>query len=270
MDMITLAMAKAYTDSQRLAFVEESKNVVFENVKTDGGWWELNGWTDETPGTIFTVIVDGVEYQRELKSASPYIGGQNRTYLGNPTLNGSYKGATDNGDPFLIDFAWVAEVVQIFTKTPDATISCYLRKETVHTIDQKYIPWDEMPSGDSSGGSQPSVKIINWLQLGDVPDVVFAALEYGESMFATVDVAELWDLMEYGVPTLLEVAPYTIASVTNYQEAAGFKVLGFQVTTTLRGSDNAIVVLNGCIFFNGTSGTNSIRCGCQIIECDEY
>lgn len=129
MDMITLALAKGYTDSKQIASVETTLTKVLE--KEDGFHFD-----DYTPfvnvGTKCIVKFCGETYER-----TAFDEGDGAVGVGNPHLNSQY--GVDTGEPFYISMSSGATF--IFYQTGyTGVIELYVKTEIIHTIDPKYLP----------------------------------------------------------------------------------------------------------------------------------
>lgn len=155
MDITTLALAKAYTDSQRLAYVETGKAVVFQQTEFNIPYDDTDGLAFvemlPSPFTLFLekeyeVVWNGDPYKfvckdctEEFGDPSVYIGGR------------SVFGEEDTEAPFTIIFAnYEGEPfvgVYVPGTTEDVTVSLLISTEieTIHPIDPKYLPGAVLP-----------------------------------------------------------------------------------------------------------------------------
>ncbi len=144
MDVLTLSMINNLKNSGGVGYTEGSKTEILPE-QTIPINEELGGYAlDFIPVAhkVYTVVVDGVEYKCEAKSAT--MQGMDLVVLGNAVL----YGVPGNGEPWYIAyisayqmcaFGWMNE------SNPDPTIAIYEGAETIKPIDQKYLP-------DMSGG----------------------------------------------------------------------------------------------------------------------
>lgn len=134
MDMITLAMAKAYTDSQQLARVENAATVIIPETKVtviDGYAPEFYDRDIPLPnGQECIVIFDGVKYPC---TATIYHGPM--WYAGNGALCGEGE---DNGLPFCIAYEKIHTSLMA-TVSGEHTVYMEI-PEKVKTIDPKFLP----------------------------------------------------------------------------------------------------------------------------------
>ena len=97
MDMLTLAMAKNYSDSKG-GYVERTSELCDNPRTLDAG--VLQGNVAISPaidvGELFAVTINGKRYERRAENG--IIDEVERAYIGN--LN--FVGGSDNGDPFLV------------------------------------------------------------------------------------------------------------------------------------------------------------------------
>lgn len=149
MDMITLAMAKAYSDNQRLAYVEEKETEFFPKTTFEGfqlvDSFDVAVYSVQTSygipveaGKQYTVVFDGVRYKCVAKAK-----GTELSVLGDPSYDpDSSGGITGNGEPFCIWTYPGENYAFIDTTIPGSshTVEIYAAAETVHTIDPKYLP----------------------------------------------------------------------------------------------------------------------------------
>lgn len=149
MDMITLAMAKAYTDSKQLASAETTLTTVFENAsaamvsKVDTSLVES--------GTRCVVEFCGETYER-----TAYVDRDGKIAVGNSYLRG---GESDTGEPFCIwnqtNSVYGIKRASGFT----GEISLYVKTEIIHTIDPKFIPAMDSLTLNGADGKQYKVTV---------------------------------------------------------------------------------------------------------------
>lgn len=165
MDMITLAMAKSYTDSQQLASYECQETVLLPETMIEGLQYQASYGASlvqyesrelyKTIGDLeldrgaeipVTVEYDGVVYNTSLKHLFDEAFQSSSYLIGNRGIVGMPYG-DDTGEPFLwiLDRSTVAVVVM--GEKESATFKVYLKDETIRHIDPKFIPWDAMPGG---------------------------------------------------------------------------------------------------------------------------
>ena len=135
MDMITLAMAKAYADSQRLGHVEPAK-VVLDVGLTDGSNFEFNATGIELKaGETYTVVTESGSFNAVCNGVDGVL-----LYMGNTSLIDPDEGE-NTGENFCVflnqDFgAWFGVAI-------DANGGGFIKvttTETIHPIDPKYLP----------------------------------------------------------------------------------------------------------------------------------
>lgn len=159
MDAVTLALAKAYTNSQRNGYVEYRDIVCFPEAEFEFiGAVNLN-----IPGNPFgdgdtvTVVYDGVEYVRTAKLfPEEYNGLASGYYVGNL----KFVGGEDTGEPFALlsgfDRSYSNFLGFIVVDTDNFVdlggeeysthrIGCKTVAETIHPIDPKFLPGAVLP-----------------------------------------------------------------------------------------------------------------------------
>lgn len=139
MDFVTLAMAKQYTDSQRLGYVGEELVECLPTSEIDANRQNNYGYfaarTSFTPplaiGKRYTVIFDGKTYSHqvcELSGTQPALG------------NLAHVGGENNGESWSVGLT-TAGTANITAETSGFhTIAIYEESEVVHKIDPKFIP----------------------------------------------------------------------------------------------------------------------------------
>lgn len=133
MDLITLVMAKAYTD-KKAGYVEVSEAVIFENLAVSGGEADTTVTAQMIPGKTYIVTVGGVKYERVCYTEA-FDG---IACVGNARLYDFVN--EDNGDDFFVGQARET-IVQCYTRNMgDTTITLAEKTETIHPIDQKFLP----------------------------------------------------------------------------------------------------------------------------------
>lgn len=160
MDMVTLAMAKAYSDSKG-GYTEKGWKTIFDTkgleidfeVNSNGtGDIDMYPQKEELPvlaefdvGDVCKVIFDGVEYICTVGSS-----GEGERYIGD------YDG-NDEAIPFcfvIFDmqtqwrFSVYADNIE-----PSHSFALYVQTETIHPIDPKYLP-------SGSGGGLPKIEVF--------------------------------------------------------------------------------------------------------------
>lgn len=137
MDIVTLAMAKAYTDqkagyskTEELCFLREvmTKSELFSDVEME---------LPLVPGETYIVTIDGVEQEYVCKEEEGAI------YLGDPSFMLSFLDSTGDIFGLVVDAHPYAYIASMDGKAH--TISVYQKKETIHTIDPKFIPGAVLP-----------------------------------------------------------------------------------------------------------------------------
>lgn len=143
MDVLALAMAKAYTDKKG-GYTETKRTVIVPETTTlfNESYLELH--LDPTAslivGETYIAVFDGVEYECEA-----YLESVNEIpCLGNASFTDGAD--TGNGEPFgVADWGGGQIDVGVARKSGSHTISVYQRKEIVHPIDPKYLPGAVLP-----------------------------------------------------------------------------------------------------------------------------
>lgn len=158
MDTVTLALAKAYTDSQRIAYVEEVGEPVVVAQAVDTGSSRNNRVSCDIDSPVMVegnsnlVIWDGVPFRcvvmPTLYSNPP------GTYVGNPYLFNAVDYA-DTGEPFCIKFiiSTGSGVVYSIDKGVH-TVEIQNLVDIAHPIDQKYIPALDLITLNGADGKQ--------------------------------------------------------------------------------------------------------------------
>lgn len=136
MDIVTLAMTKQYTDSQRLAYTEVVKSPVFLEPVTFVGNTQVNAPFPLTieemlalNGKEVQVCLNGVEY--------PYTIAYNKNG-GNAV---GFRGI--NNAPVFAVYVFSEQLWNIENDSdPEntSTVSIYMKTETIHPIEAKYLP----------------------------------------------------------------------------------------------------------------------------------
>lgn len=154
MDMTTLAMAKSYTDSQRLAYAEVTMTelvpettVQFKRDYDETGldYTTINPIT-LTPGTIYEVLFDGVVYNCALRDVN------GRSILGNSKL----LDQNDTGEPFIMNASVPNKLYAYTTNKATHTFRITVTEETIHPIDLKYLPDTVATKADIFGAMEAS------------------------------------------------------------------------------------------------------------------
>lgn len=148
MDMTTLALAKNYTDSQRLAHAE------LKQTKTFSGTLELDTTTEGgvvfsgaavqgsdfglVEGETYIVNLDGQTYECKCQGfALPSDPSTTTPGVGNGALFGV---AEDTGEPFFIIALNGMTLVNVYGEVASADLSVTHVTETIHPIDPKFLP----------------------------------------------------------------------------------------------------------------------------------
>ena len=227
MDEETLAMAKAYTDSQRLAYTELERGAISWDGNIDGrakfpleylgsgGFLYHISSTFLRPSDIYqlTVFNPGTGVHSSVKITEfvvepgvTIVYGEYMSAIGSTSgiLALSVNGAVDDLPPGTYVFHRDIDYIENIYGTVI---------ETIHTIDPKYIPWNSAPGGGSSGGGIPIVELTT---MGDQAGVPVSDEENAKLNEATAN----------GVPFFVKlpisdglIAPTTIAFYEN--EVAG-------------------------------------------------
>ena len=153
-DAETLAMAKAYTDSQRLAHAEVAiTELVPETTvqfKTDNDETGLDYTTINpvalTPGTVYEVMFDGAVYNCTLRDVG------SRSILGNSKL----LDQNDTGEPFIMNASVPNKLYAYTTNKATHTFRITVTEETIHPIDPKYLPDTVATKADIFGAMEAS------------------------------------------------------------------------------------------------------------------
>lgn len=184
MDILTLAMAKAYTDSQRIASAETNKYAICDN-------FEL--MSDTQSSTTMSNKEHFVEGAKCLVTISCYanFGGTEKiseTYSATVKRDGSstglyvgnlskFKDAENTGEKFLLYNKKNMLICFAEHLLPSASgicwITCEVVEETIHPIDPKYLP----------GVCLPVVEIADYTALTEAE---CAALDKAESNNAPI------------------------------------------------------------------------------------
>lgn len=200
MDMITLAMAKAYTD-KKAGYVEVSEAVIFENLAVSGGEADTTVTTQMIPGKTYIVTVGGVKYERVCYTEAL----DGIACVGNARLYDFVN--EDNGDDFFVGQARET-IVQCYTRNMgDTTITLAEKTETIHPIDPKFIPG--APLFDLTKIGLPAVQ-LNSSVMVETTDVseISAAMDAGNIKIKTlvsIDGAEI-DVYANLLPAYLPAA----------------------------------------------------------------
>lgn len=135
MDMITLAMAKKYSDSKggysKFEVVFPKTELALDTSGSPFEWRYSPAPFVLSEGQRYKVVWNGVEYVRTAVMDDSGIG-----MIGNVSIN--FSDAVDTGEPFLIGYRAEDDFVIVFTLESTATMS--ISTETVHPIDPKYLP----------------------------------------------------------------------------------------------------------------------------------
>lgn len=161
MDIIALAMAKTYTDSQRLGYAEVEETIFLPEVTATTG---VN-YTKELPmallipGYTYIVIYDGVAYEcvcKEYIEYSQYSDDQyHYSYLGNLAFLGDKYPKTDEPFTFWQKDTGTKITAQLrFEMNTTHTVSINYVSKTIHTIGQEYIPPMDSITLNGADGNQ--------------------------------------------------------------------------------------------------------------------
>lgn len=137
MDVVTLSMAKAYTDSQRLAYTEGGKimwDVELVPMEGTGFTYFQESNTDQTVlsvGKTYTVTTDSGSFTTVCKEMSGVV------FLGNGSILG-ITGVEDSGENFLV--AVDEDHVMGFLDFNGGSRMEISTAATIHPIDQKFLP----------------------------------------------------------------------------------------------------------------------------------
>lgn len=140
MDLITLAMAKAYTDSQRIGYTEGGELASAQlapNTDLGANVCFVEGAIGLEAGKTYTVKLDSGTYSAKCE---PFE--NTALFIGNTGLLG-VEGLPNTGEPFLVgtidDVGDGTTWITLFLAT-DGSTSCTVSDEIVHPIDPKYLP----------------------------------------------------------------------------------------------------------------------------------
>ena len=168
MDILTLTTAKAYTNSQRLAYVGTEESAIFpETTITEWTFYEGGNYfyhqikppVSLTVGETYIVIWDGTRYKCKCWTNVRYPA------LGNGVRFSGRDCEIGNGEPFLImDLTKHSSSAQrsLEADTDNAephTFAIYQEVETIHPIDQKYIPPMDSITLNGADGNQYKVSV---------------------------------------------------------------------------------------------------------------
>lgn len=142
MDMLTLAMAKAYTDSKQLASAETTLSKIFE-AEEEGFGLDAVDLSLVPSGAKCIVEFEEKTYERVVS----YEYGD--AFIGNLGLDGG----EDTGEPFIIYFQDGMTIV-LYQSGHSGTIRVYVDSETIHPIDPKFIPALDSITLNSPGGKR--------------------------------------------------------------------------------------------------------------------
>ena len=168
MDVMTLAAAKAYTDKQRLAYGEKTtKETVFVPEMSVTELCETSLPIPFVPGETYTVKYDGVEYECEAKKGKGAVGSEVWVYVGTVQMFDypEYVGEF----PFMVGWClqdchngeYTYVIVPVDGKTHTISVYQHTVTETIHAIDQKYIPAMDSLTLNGAGGKQYKVTVEN-------------------------------------------------------------------------------------------------------------
>lgn len=154
MDMVTLAMAKGYADSQRLGYTEKSKEFIFPETSLVGEYLPDIGGFISAPGTeLFTklneVFARGQTGVSVVFNGKTYVCSINKITLYEVESvcigNNKYFGGEDTGEPFgFVTADGMADNI-LFDTEGEHTFAIYVEAETIHTIAPKYLPGAVLP-----------------------------------------------------------------------------------------------------------------------------
>lgn len=148
MDVVTLSMAKAYTDSQRLAYTEGGKimwDVELVPMEGTGFTYFQESNTDQTVlsvGKTYTVTTDSGSFTTVCKEMSGVV------FLGNGSILG-ITGVEDSGENFLV--AVDEDHVMGFFDFNGGSRMEISTAATIHPIDPKFLPGVCLPVVELSG-----------------------------------------------------------------------------------------------------------------------
>lgn len=199
MDMITLAMAKAYSDSKG-GYTEPAKTV-FQMELTEGQG-VVAAKNPFVAGQIYSVDIDGTVYIREAKKVIAPDGVSECVLIGNT----GGLGGEDNGDPFMILAAVEdgTEFVQVWDNNGGIHVTVST-PETIVPICPKYLP-------ESFGSGLPKVTLTT-IATVDYPDLsaeecaaIAEAMKNGVFILECTAQLEGWEFILCGIPVELREA----------------------------------------------------------------
>lgn len=127
MDMITLAMAKSYTDSQRIAYEEPLKTLIDMDVTE--GYNQCKNTVTVVVGQVYSVTFNGVTYVCEMMI---------HDYGGKAIGNQSMLDGPDTGEPFFAFFPDDEGSYPTIMALENGRFT--MTYSQIHTIDPKYLP----------------------------------------------------------------------------------------------------------------------------------
>lgn len=141
MDAVTLAMAKAYTDSQRLAY-EGTEKQYCGRIRVEANYNEdFGGLYVSTSVGTFGVVESALAVEIEWDHVLYYFntsGIRGGFQLGNLSLAGQ---GDDTGEPFLIIFDFDQNTtLYIAEQGGPHDFSCSYYYKAIHPIDPKFLP----------------------------------------------------------------------------------------------------------------------------------
>lgn len=192
MDVVTLSMAKAYTDSQRLAYTEGGKIMWdVELVPMEGTGFtyfqELN--TDQTVlsvGKTYTVTTDSGSFTTVCKEMSGVV------FLGNGSILG-ITGVEDSGENFLV--AVDKDHVMGFFDFNGGSRMEISTAATIHPIDPKFWAIETMETVFVHGAefSERDAAILNAYASQKLPIFIRAKLQISDTY--TMECAAVFTLL---------------------------------------------------------------------------
>lgn len=143
MDILALAMAKDYTDKQRLGGIEKHTEVVFSDIAvTTVPMEEIGGLNAGIVTASFSVEkIIGVDKAKVILNGTAYICPAQIDAGIVQFGNFAYNGEEDTGEPFFISFSLEDGAGFLITQNPgDYTFSASVEYEEIIQIPREYIP----------------------------------------------------------------------------------------------------------------------------------
>lgn len=140
MDLVTLAMAKAYTD-QKAGYAEKTSKIFFPETALEAGENPIPSAVGLTAGGNYKVMFNGTQYSYTAVAFETQLG--DTVGIGNLSF---VEAGEDTGESFgIFSVAYEGQYLIAFMTMEAATVAIYEETETVHTIDPKFIPGAVLP-----------------------------------------------------------------------------------------------------------------------------